>query len=192
MGHAAASQPLSAAEYLAWEREQPGKHEYHLGEVFAMAGGSPRHNFLANAAGAELRACLRGKKCHVLSADQRISARQGERYVYADAVAACGGARMEPGTNDVLANPTIVVEVLSRSTEAYDRGEKWDAYQRLPSLTDYLLVSQTTTQIEHYQREPDGSWRYRLHEAGGTLTLSNGASLAVGAVYEGAFELPGD
>lgn len=189
MGNAAASQRMSAAEYLEWERRQVGKHEYHLGEVFAMAGGSPRHNFLSNAIGAELRAAVRGKPCHVLSPDQRISAQQGERYVYADAVVACGGVRMDPGTSDVLANPSVIVEVLSPSTETYDRGQKWEAYQRLASLTDYLLVSQTSVRIEHYRREPDGSWRYRVLEAGGAISLANGASLLVDAIYEGAFEL---
>ena len=179
---------MSASEYLAWEREQPGKHEYHLGEVFAMAGGSLRHNFLSSAIGAELRAALRGR-CQVLSSDQRISAKQGERYVYADAVVVCGSVQTEPGTSDVLANPSVVVEVLSRSTEAFDRGDKWDAYQRLPSLSDYLLVTQTVAQIEHYQREVGGSWRYRRLEAGDTLTLSNGATMAIDAVCEGAFAL---
>lgn len=191
MGDAATSRHMTAAEYLEWERAQTSRHEYHLGEVFAMAGGSPRHNFLSAAMGAELRAAVRGKRCHVLSPDQRISAKEGERYVYADTVVACGGLRMEPGTTDVLANPTIVVEVLSRSTEMYDRGAKWEAYQRLPSLTDYLLVAQTSARIEHYQREGD-SWRYRVLSAGDTVTLGNGASVAVDAVYEGAFELDAD
>ena len=192
MGHAVAIQPMTAAEYLEWERTQTDKHEYHLGEVFAMAGGSPRHNFLSAAIGAELRAAVRGKDCHVFSSDQRISAKPGERYVYPDAVVACGGAQMEPGTSDVLANPRVVVEELSRSTAAYDRGDKWESYQRLPSLTDYLLVSQGARQIEHFQRESDGSWRYRLLEAGGVLVLANGAALAVDAVYENAFDLAAD
>ena len=154
-----------------------------------MASGSPRHNLLSGAAVAELRAALRGKGCHVLTSDQRISAKAGERYVYADAVVVCGSVQTEPGTSDVLANPSVVVEVLSRSTEAFDRGDKWDAYQRLPSLSDYLLVAQTVAQIEHYQREVGGSWRYRRLEAGDTLTLSNGATMAIDAVYEGAFAL---
>jgi Uma2 family endonuclease len=188
MGRVAAAERLSAADFLAWERAQAGKHEYHRGEVFAMAGGSPRHNFLSSAAGAELRAALRGAGCHVLSSDQRISAKPGEHYVYADAVVACGALEMEPGTSDVLANPRIIVEVLSRSTEAYDRGDKWDAYQRLPSLTDYLLVSQASAQIEHFHREDDGSWRYRKAEAGDVVRLG-GAVLGVDAVYEGAFDL---
>lgn len=192
MGDAAASQRMSASEYLAWERAQPAKHEYHLGDVFAMAGGSPRHNVLSNAIGAELRAAVRGKGCHVLSPDQRISAKQDERYVYANAVVVCGALQTEPGASDVLANPRVVVEVLSRSTEAYDRGEKWEAYQRLPSLTDYILVAQGSVRIEHYQREVDGSWRYRVLSAGDTMTLTNGATLSIDAIYEGAFELTGD
>jgi Uma2 family endonuclease len=183
---------MSAAEYLAWERNQPDKHEYHLGEVFAMAGGSPRHNFLAGAMVAELRAAVRGKGCHVLTSDQRISAEQDRRYVYADSVVVCGPMTLEPGTADVLANPRMIVEVLSRSTATHDRGEKWEAYQRLASLTDYLLVAQGSVRVEHYQREADGSWRYRVLEAGDTATLGNGATFSIDAVYEGAFELIGD
>lgn len=180
---------MSAAEYLTWEREQEAKHEYHLGEVFAMAGGSPRHNFLSAAVAAELRSALRGRGCHVLSSDQRISTQQGQHYVYADAVAACGGFRLEEGTTDVLANPQVVVEVLSPSTEAYDRGAKWAAYQSVPSLTDYLLVAQGAVRVEHFRREADGSWRYRVVDKGELLELAGGATLAVDAVYTGAFEL---
>jgi Uma2 family endonuclease len=192
MGDGAATRRMTASEYLAWEREQPDKHEYHLGELFAMAGGSHRHNFLTTAVGAELRAALRDRGCAAFSSDQRISAEQGERYVYADVVVACGGVKTEPGTKDCLANPCIVVEVLSRSTEGYDRGEKWEAYQRVPSLTDYLLVSQASARVEHFRREADGSWNYRTHGAGETVTLANGATLAVDEVYRGAFELAGD
>jgi Uma2 family endonuclease len=114
---------MSPVEYLAWERVQPQKHQYHRGEVFAMAGASPRHNLLATAAAAELRAATRGLGCRALNSDQRISASDGERYVYADAVVVCGEMRTGPGAPDVLLNPRVVVEVLSRSAEAFDRGE---------------------------------------------------------------------
>lgn len=180
---------MSAIEYLRWEREQAEKHEYHLGEVFAMAGGSPRHNFLSAAVAAELRSALRERGCHVLSSDQRISNQQGQDYVYADAVAADGGLQLEEGTTDVRANPKIVGEVLSPSTEAYDRGAKWAAYQAVPSLTDYILVAQDSVRVEHFRREPDGSWRYLLAEEGGTLVLADGVPLPLNAVYAGAFEL---
>ncbi|MCK6587311.1 MAG: Uma2 family endonuclease [Polyangiaceae bacterium] len=186
MGVPAIIQRMSAPEYLEWERTQTEKHEFHDGEVFAMAGGSPKHSFLSNAVGAELRGALRGKRCSVHSSDLRIAAEPGERYVYADAVVVCGGFRSDPGTTDVLANPSVIVEVLSPSTEAYDRGLKWEAYQRLASLTDYLLISQTSVRIEHFQRETQASWRYRVLSAGDSISLANGASVAI---YEGAFEL---
>lgn len=189
MGDAAIIQRMSAPEYLEWERKQVEKHEYHRGEVFAMAGGSPRHNLLSATAIVALHAALRGKRCHVLSSDQRVVAEPGQRYVYADAVVVCGGAQMEPERHDALANPSVIVEVLSPSTEAYDRGQKWEAYQRLASLTDYLLVSQTSARVEHFQRETDGSWRYRVLGAGDSITLANGASVSVDAIYEGAFDL---
>ncbi len=189
MGDPATTQRMSAAQYLEWERQQLSRHEFHLGEVYAMAGGSPRHNFLSSAVGAELRAAVRPRGCHSFSPDQRISATESARYVYADAVATCGPLQLESGTTDVLANPSIVVEVLSPATQTYDRGEKWEAYQRIASLTDYLLVAQTAVRVEHYQRETDGSWRYRTLGAGETITLANGATLAVDAIYDGAFDL---
>lgn len=182
---------MTAAAYLAWERTVAGKHEFHRGEVFAMAGGSPRHNFLSAAVVAELRATVRDHGCVVLSSDQRIAASPGERYVYADAVVVCGPLQTEPGTTDVLGNPTVVVEVLSPGTEAYDRGAKWEAYQRLTSLTDYLLVSQHEIRVEHYRREADGTWRYRMIEAGGAIGIADAPAIAVDAIYSGAFELPG-
>jgi Uma2 family endonuclease len=180
---------MSASEYLEWEKKQSSRHEYHEGQVFAMAGGSPRHNFLAIAVGAELRAGLRDRPCHVLSSDQRIAADAGTRYVCADAVAVCGGLRPETFAGDVLASPSVIVEVLSPGTENYDRGEKWQAYQRLASLSDYVLLSQDNVRVEHFQREPDGTWRYRVIGAGARLTLRDGSSFAVDDVYRGAFEL---
>jgi Uma2 family endonuclease len=183
---------MNPAEYFAWERDQASKHEYYLGEVFAMAGGSVRHNFLAGAIVAELRAALRGKGCYALTSDQRIAAEPGRRYVYADAVVVCGTMSTEPGTTDVLSNPCIIVEVLSRSATSYDRGDKWQAYQSIASLTDYLLIAQTGARIEHYLREGDGSWRYRVFQAGNTVSLANGATVSVDAVYQNAFDLAAD
>jgi Uma2 family endonuclease len=156
-----------------------------------MSGGSPRHNFLSGQVFVQLHAALRGTGCRLLTSDQRISTEEGEHFVYADDVAGGGELQIEPGTTDVLANPSVVVEVLSPSTEAYDRGEKWDAYQLIPSLTDDPLFAQAAVHVEHYQREAGGSWRYRLLRAGGILALANGATLAVDAIYEGAFDLPG-
>lgn len=183
--------PMTPEEFLAWERAQDQKHEYHHGEVFAMAGGRPRHAFLSAAVSGELRGALRGRGCQTLSSDMRVGAEGGQRLVYPDVVVVCGPYALLEGTTDVLMNPSMLVEVLSPSTARYDREGKWQLYQSIPSLTDYLLVAQSQVHVEHYQREADG-WRYRVFREGAAVTLSNGARLSVDAIYDGAFDVPGD
>jgi len=192
MGRVAERSQLTAAEYLAWERDQPVKHEFFHGEVFAMAGGTLRHNALGVSMGAELRAVLRSRGCSVLSSDQRLAFPPDARYVYPDVTVIYGPPVFQQGTDDVIINPSILVEVLSRSTEEYDRGLKWAGYQRLGSLTDYLLVAQAEARIEHYRRNADGSWTYRTAGPGDRIALTGGRELALDAIYAGAFELPGD
>jgi Uma2 family endonuclease len=182
---------LTPDEYLAWERDQPVRHEFHRGEVFAMAGGSMRHNALCARVIAMLEPQLSGR-CVVLTSDQRVVASQRERYVYPDVSIVCGSVITEPGASDVLANPTILVEVLSESTEQYDRGLKWDGYQRIDSLTDYVLVSQSERRIEHFRRDRTRTWLYQFASGGERLVLSNDSVLDVDAIYAGVFELPGD
>ncbi|MCK6534084.1 MAG: Uma2 family endonuclease [Polyangiaceae bacterium] len=186
------SAPMTATEYLAWERAQPLKHEFHFGEIFAMSSASLRHNAIAAAVIAELSAQLRGRNCRVLTSDQRVAAPRGQRYVYPDATVVCGAAQVQPGELDVLENPSTIVEVLSPSTEADDRGIKWEGYRRVPSVVDYLLFSQDEARIEHYQRQADGAWRYQVHEVGSSVALTNGAELSVDAIYAGVFELGGE
>lgn len=180
---------VSAAEYLAWEREQRAKHEFFHGEVFAMAGGSQRHNFLSGRVHNALSVAL--GTCFVFPSDQRIGMEASERYVYPDVSVVCGKTQSEPGAKDVIVNPTILVEVVSTSTEQYDRGDKWEGYQRIASLTDYLLVSQTHVRIEQFQRSAAG-WTYRAYGSGERIKLANGAELEVDAIFAGAFELPSD
>jgi Uma2 family endonuclease len=175
-------------EYLAWERQQEQKHEYFEGEVYAMAGGSPRHNRLSFKVGVALESAL-GGRCHVLSSDQRVRSRE-RRYVYPDVSVVCGAPVIEHG--DVLVNPMIVVEVLSSTTEQYDRGLKWNGYQALPSLTDYVLVSQDRAHIEHFGRTPDGRWVYTSANAGERIVLTEGTVLDIDAIFAGVLELPAD
>lgn len=182
---------MSAAEFLAWEREQPIRHEFFRGEAFAMAGGSLRHNALSARVVAGLQSTLPAT-CRVFSSDQRVGLGRGERYVYPDVTVVCGAVSVEAGASDVVANPTIVVEVLSNSTEQYDRGLKWEGFQRIPSLTDYVLVSQTEARIEGFQRSADGSWLYRSEGSGGSILVAHGVALVVDQVFAGVFELPGD
>lgn len=190
MTRVAARSHLTAAEYLAWERAQPRKHEYFFGEVFAMAGGSPRHNALAVNVSAELRGALRTRGCSMLSSDQRFAFPPEQRYVYPDVTVVCGSLEFQPGTQDVVTNPSILVEVLSKNTEEYDRGLKWEGYQTIESLTDYLLVSQAAPRIEHFRRNPDGTWTYRSAGAGERIVLTGGSELVVNAVYDAALQLP--
>jgi Uma2 family endonuclease len=192
MGRVAERSQLTAAEYLAWERAQPVKHEFFHGEVFAMAGGTPRHNALGVSMGAELRAALRSRGCAVLSSDQRLAFPPDARYVYPDVTVICGSPMFQAGTDDVITNPAILVEVLSSSTEEYDRGLKWAGYQRIGSLTDYLLVAQAEARIEHYRRNADGSWTYRAAGPREHVVLTGGGELMIDAIYAGMFDLPGE
>lgn len=178
---------VSPEEYLAWERQQEEKHEYFEGEVYAMASCSPRHNHLSVRVGVALENAL-GGRCYVFSSNQRVRSRE-RRYVYPDVSVVCGALEIEHG--DVLVNPTIVVEILSSTTEQYDRGLKWDSYQSLSSLTDYVLVSQDRARIEHFGRASDGRWIYTSANAGERITLTGGAVLDVDAIFAGVLELPG-
>jgi Uma2 family endonuclease len=182
---------LTPDEYLAWERTQPVRHEFFRGEVFAMAGGSMRHNALCARIIEALGAQLRGR-CVVLTSDQRVVSAHRERYVYPDVSVVRGPVLAEPGTSDVLANPTIVIEVLTESTEQYDRGLKWECYQRIESLTDYVLVSQSKRRIEHYGRDRTRTWLYQVAGEGERIVLSNDAVLDVDAIFAGVLELSGD
>jgi Uma2 family endonuclease len=184
------SAKMTASEYLAWEREQLERHEFYRGEVFAMAGGSTRHAALAAAIIGELRVGLRGSDCRPLTSDQRVAVTPSEHYVYPDVSVVCGPVELVEGTNDVLRNPQVIIEVLSRSTEAYDRGDKWAGYRQIVSLREYVLISQALARIEVYRRE-QGGWRYEAFEAGERVTIA-GVELDVDAIYEAIFELPGD
>jgi Uma2 family endonuclease len=181
---------LSPAEYLAWERAQPTKHELCHGEVFAMAGASARHNALCSNINRALNERLSSRGCYVLTSDQRFALDLGERYVYPDVSVVCGTPVIEH--DDVLTNPTLIVEVLSRSTEQNDRGSKWQSYQQLATLTDYILVPQWSPRIEHFRRDERGGWVYRAASASERITLADGTEISVDDVFARVMELPGD
>jgi Uma2 family endonuclease len=185
------SAKMSASEYLAWEREQLDRHEFFRGDVFAMSGGSFRHSALAAAITIHLGTASLGTNCRVHSSDRRVVVSPGEHYVYPDVTLVCGPHEIAEGTRDVLANPCVIIEVLSRSTEAYDRGDKWAAYREIASLREYVLVSQTRPRIEIYRREGEG-WHFDVVEAGERVILAGQFELEVDAIYEGIFELPDD
>jgi Uma2 family endonuclease len=156
--------PLSTVtreEYLRQERRAEFRSEYHRGHVVAMSGASRNHNEIATNISASLHAQLRDRPCSNYVSDMRVSVQGGERYLYPDIVVTCGQQVFEDDERDILVNPLLIMEVLSPSTEAYDRGEKFIHYQTIPSLREYVLVSQTRRRIEVYRRQPDGSWLYQ-------------------------------
>ena len=173
----------SYEEYLAYERDSGLKHEYEDGEIVAMAGGSPRHNALASRVSAVLEAGRRSG-CIAFQSDQKVRVLATGKATYPDASLVCGTIEIDPAdpTGHTITNPTVVVEVLSVSTEEEDRGNKWQHYQRLPSLDEYVLVSQGSPRIEVYQRVPNGRWEYRDYTEG-TVELRCGATFDIAALY---------
>jgi Uma2 family endonuclease len=157
-------QRLSEDEYLARERASQVKHEYVNGELIAMAGASPQHNVVAaNIAGA-LRESLRNRPCLVLPSDQRVHVPATGLYAYPDVTVVCGRPEFHAKDNWVLLNPVVIFEVLSESTEAFDRGAKFAHYRHLASLTEYVLVAIGERRVEHYRRLDPAQWLLTSHE----------------------------
>jgi Uma2 family endonuclease len=173
-------------EYLALERGAEGKSEYYGGEIFAMGGASERHNLITGNILVALHIQFRGRPCKVYSSDMRVKVNSTGLYTYPDVVALCGQSRFDDEQKDTLLNPTLIIEVLSKSTEAYDRGNKFEHYRKIDSLTEYLLVSQDKQHIDHYVRQPDNQWL--LSEVGSlddTISLpSVDCVLALAEVYD--------
>jgi Uma2 family endonuclease len=180
----ATSAGLTEAEYLAMEREASAKHEYWDGEIFAMAGASFVHNQLVGQLTWALVNLIGDGPCTVLPSDMKVRVPLRKGYVYPDVSVVCSRPQFVDGATDVITNPQVIVEVLSDSTERFDRGEKFAGYRSLPSLVDYLLVSQTQARIEHYTRGVDGTWVLRELGPGAQLRLTGiDGELAIDDIY---------
>ena len=183
----------TAEEYLAWERLQLEKHEFHGGELFDMAGASFEHNQIVVNVVAELRALVREKPCRVCASDLRVKVPATGLYTYPDASVVCGRPVFEDDKLDTLLNPMLLVEVLSDSTEDYDRGTKFTNYRTIPSLRDYVLVSANEILVEYHTRKEDGSWVLREFRAGARFRLESiDGEVAVDELYLKVFEAPPD
>lgn len=183
----AARKPLiSPDDYLAGERLSRTKHEYVAGQIFAMAGASERHNLVAMNIGASLHAQLRRRPCNVYPSDMRVRVSAMGLYTYPDLSVVCAPPQFEDEQRDTLLNPVLLVEVLSPTTESYDRGRKFQQYRTLPSLVEYLLVAQDAMHIEYYARQPDGRWVLAEADgAEGVIQLAAlGCELRLADVYE--------
>lgn len=156
---------LDPEEYLAIERRAEYKSEYVDGVMYAMAGGSIRHNLIAGNLITEFNVQLRKTDCRVYPSDLKVRVPDSKRFFYPDVSIVCGEIRFADDEQDVVLNPVVVVEVLSESTAAFDRGKKFQSYQQIESLREYLLVSQDEYVVEHFLRQDDGHWLYT--KAGG-------------------------
>ena len=180
---------LTANDYLAWERQQETRHEYLEGQIFAMTGASRAHNMLCANILASLHGQLRGKPCEIYVNDMRVKVSETGMYTYPDLVAACGEPQFEDQAVDTLLNPVLIIEVLSDSTERYDRGAKFTHYRSLASLQEYLLVSQNECRVEHYVRQPGNQWLLTEYdEVEDHIELNSlGSHLSVAEIYERIF-----
>ncbi len=175
---------LTPGEYLTWERKQPFKNEYHNGYIIAMSRASRAHNLITMNIANQFYTQLVAQGCEIYPGDMRVQIRQPTSYFYPDIVVVCGEPRFEDDTFDTLLNPVLIVEVLSPSTAAFDRGEKFEHYKQLDSLQEYMLISQNRVHAERYLRR-DTQWiptEFRKIDAVIHL-LSNRCKLAARDIY---------
>jgi Uma2 family endonuclease len=189
VGQAVLGTRLSEREYLEFERSSPEKHEYAGGEIFAISGGTFEHSAVtANILG-EARSALADRRCRVLESNMRVNVAASGRYVYPDASIFCGRPEFTDEARDTLVNPRLIVEVLSDSTEAYDRGDKFAGYRTIASFQEYVLASQKQPRIEVFTRQPDGSWTLRIYGPGERAVLASvECTIEVDKVYEGVHD----
>lgn len=176
------------AEYVTLEASSNVKHEYYGGHIYAMAGGTPEHAALQAAVAALIFPSLRGGDCRVHSSDLRVRVLATGLATYPDVTVVCGRSERDPDDNNAVTNPTLLVEITSRSSEEYDRGEKFENYKQIASLQQYVIVSHTERRIEVWTREAAG-WTRRAHHDGEIAELSSiGARLEVRELYASAGE----
>ena len=185
----AAQRRMTAAEYLDAEHAALDRHEFHDGEMLAMAGSTFEHDQVSGNAFAGLKARLADGPCRVMTSNMRVRPGPTSRYVYPDASIVCGPPRFDPDDRrrTTYTNPRVVVEVLSDSTEAYDRGDKFTLYRQSDTLEEYVLVAQHRPEVEAYLRQPDGTWSFAAWAGIDAVARlrSLGVDLPLGELYAG-------
>lgn len=152
---------ITEEQYLEFEQSSVLKHEYYNGEIYAMTGGTESHNLLGGNAHAALHAQLRRRPCKVYNSDQKIKVVATGLHTYPDVTVVCGQPEFIDRPRLTLLNPTVIIEALSPSTERYDRGMKFQHYRTIPTLQDYILISQDSHRVEHYIRQENNEWLLR-------------------------------
>lgn len=182
-------QPLpdyTLEQYAVLEETASYKSEFISGRIYAMSGGTPKHSLISGNIILGLGSKLIGGPCKVYTSDLRVGIMPIDVETYPDVTVVCGEPHVNPFDKNSVINPSVIFEVLSPSTEVYDRGEKWAHYRRLDSLEEYLLVSQDKPQIEQYIRQEDGTWKFTYVEGlevGSAVTVL-GVTLALAEVYD--------
>lgn len=179
-------------EYLAWEREADCKSEYLRGEIYAMAGATIEHNTIASNLTREIGNSLKGRPCRVLASEMKVQIDAADAYFYPDLSGLCGEVVLHDEKRDTYRNPQFIIEILSESTESYDRVKKFLNYQMLPSLKEYVLVSQKMAVVEVFRKEGD-RWIYQLLTGNDArLTLESvECAVSLGEIYRNV-ELPSE
>jgi Uma2 family endonuclease len=153
---------ITEEQYLAIERTAERRSEYYNGEMFLMAGGTSDHNLIALNIAAAFREHFRERKCNVYAIDMRVHIPATGLYTYPDGMLICGEREWAEPSHVTLLNPSVIIEILSDSTEAYDRGDKFWQYRHIPSLREYILVSQKALRVDQFIRHPNGEWNFRF------------------------------
>ena len=152
---------ISIEDYLSLEETAQEKHEYYRGEIFAMAGGTIAHNQIVSNMVSEVNFFLREKDCQVFPSDLKVHNEANSLFTYPDISIVCGEPQKWQGRNDTITNPVVIIEVLSESTQLYDRGQKFKLYRSIPSLKEYLLVSSLEFLVEHFTKQAEDAWNFR-------------------------------
>ena len=183
----AALKHISIEEYLVAERAATEKHEYYKGEIFAMSGASIPHNRIQANIIREVGLALKGKSCDVFGSDLRIHIPSNSLFTYPDAVIVCGELETLDDAFDTILNPTAIFEILSPSTQSYDRGDKFNLYRAIPSLKEYVLIASETVGVEKYTRQENGQWLLQeWKETSDTIVLESiSYSLPLVEIYAG-------
>jgi Uma2 family endonuclease len=179
------------SDYLALEASSNVKHEFLAGQIYGMAGGSPEHAALKASVTGLLFPQIRAGRCRAHDADLRVRVIHTGLATYPDVTVVCGRRARDPEDPDAVVNPTLIVEVLSRSTEDYDRGDKFEHYKRIPSLEQYVIVSHREREVEVWTRGGDGEWTKAVARSGQKAALASiGAEIDVRELYDAAEEQP--
>jgi Uma2 family endonuclease len=173
-------------EYLYWEEQAERKHEYYGGEVVAMAGGKLNHNTVCLNITSELRRILKGKSCRPFNSENKVWIPRLSCFYYPDAFVICGEVQLYEGRQDIVENPVLVFEVLSESTEARDRGEKFRQYMSLPSFREYVLVNSDAIWVEVFYKQSASEWQYTVYQelTDEVRLQSIDITLSVAEIYE--------